>query len=165
VLCLKERNPVAFGYKGMKVPRHTVEGRQATVEFTEILARRPGTISEVYPFHGPRGQKMPCFECQIPFDSGMSGGPVMEISDAGPVIIGVISSDFSFDYSHGGSGEHALASVIWPSMIIPLEKEKLAGIANPTLLDFEQMGLIADRSKAHSHVRWNEQRTIIRWEP
>ena len=86
---------MAFGYKGMCVGSHIIEGRTALVNFSETLVRRPGAVIDVFQVQGPRSRPMPCFQCSMPFDSGMSGGPVVELVDGEAVAIGVISRDLS----------------------------------------------------------------------
>jgi hypothetical protein len=83
----------------------------------------------------------------------MSGGPIIANSGDDTVAIGIITSDFSFDPSHGGSGENAIASILWPSMGIPLKMEYLDGQAEPTLLDFQKRNLIIDKGKACEHIQ------------
>lgn len=136
----------AIGYKDLSVlSSPVIQGRKALVGYTEILVRRPGTVIEVYPDRGPRGQLGPCFQCSTPFDSGMSGGPILELTDDKTVAIGVISSDISFEYPHKGSGESALASILKPVMNVALVDEILQHVGGPTLWDFQRRGLIRDR--------------------
>jgi hypothetical protein len=145
---LKGTAITAIGYKELSVASHRIVGRRALVHYTEMLVRRPGTVIEVYPDRGPRNQPGPCFQCSTPFDSGMSGGPILELTDEKTVAIGVISSDFSFEYPHRGSGESALASILKPVMNVHLIEETLHQVGGPTLWDFQRKGLIRDRGNS-----------------
>jgi hypothetical protein len=154
---------VAMGYKGMSVLSHEREGETALVKFTETLVRRHGYILDVFPMKGPRQHKMACFQCNTPFDNGMSGGPVLEVRDGTAVAIGVIFSDMSFEAPHKGSGESALATILWPAMGVTLSEEKLDHTDKPTLLDFQKHGLIQDEGDSLKHIRFSQDGKFISW--
>lgn len=155
---------MAIGYKEMSVTSPRVEGQMAIVKYTETLVRRPGSIVEVYPNQGPRNHQMPCFQCTTPFDNGMSGGPIVEVTDGKTVAIGVICSDMSFEFPHKGSGESALATILWPAMGVKLKHEKITPhVDGPTLLDFQRHRLIKDLGNSLDHIRISQDGMFISW--
>jgi Trypsin-like peptidase domain len=154
---------MAMGYKNMTVLSHEMEGRTAQVKYSETLVRRPGTILDVFPIRGPRQHKMACFQCDTPFDNGMSGGPILQVTDGKTVAIGVIFSDMSFEVPHKGSGESALAAILWPAMGVKLNEERIGELDAPTLLDFQRHGLISDRGESLKHIRFSQDGKFISW--
>jgi hypothetical protein len=144
---------VAIGYSNIEILEHEVIGPQAHAKINLKLNRRFGQISNVFPITGPRNEPYPCFQCTTPFDDGMSGGPIIDVSEEQPVAIGIISYDMSFDVSWAGSGECAVATMLWPAMGTKMKWEFLNDKPEPCLVDFEELGLIEDRGKAHKHVR------------
>lgn len=145
----------AVGYSGMKVLSNRMEGTERKVTHTENLTRRIGLITEVFPERGPLNQPAPCFQCNIPFDSGMSGGPIIDLSHEEEIsAIGVISSDSSHDplSPSTGSGLSAIASTLWPALTTKMKSETLSGMESPTLLDFVKLGLLLDRSEPEKHL-------------
>ena len=159
---------MAMGYKNMTVLSHEMERGRALVKYSETLVRRPGRILDVFPIKGPRQHEMACFQCDTPFDNGMSGGPILQVTDGKTLAIGIIFSDMSFETPHKGSGESALATILWPAMGVKLIEEKLdqidgPPIDGPTLLDFQQHGLIHDRGESLKHIEFSTDRKFIRW--
>lgn len=153
-----------LGYWGMFANMHQAERRTS---LTGNLARREGEITEVFLISGPRNQPWPCFHCDIPFDSGMSGAPLLDTSGGHDVAVGIASSDSSHDSSFTASGADALASILWPAMTIRLEQENLGGINGPTLIDLIRQGLVADRGMAHEHIQISpgatSEEVFMRW--
>src|SRR6185503_8944515 len=91
-----DTNVVAVGYADMKIMDQEVIGDdEARGKINLKLNRRPGRVLEVFQTGGPRNEPYPCFTSSIPFDHGMSGGPIMDMSDERACAIGVISKDLS----------------------------------------------------------------------
>jgi len=157
----------AIGYSGMEIAEHEIKEKQAHAKVNLKLTRRQGHINNVFPITGPRNQPYPCFQCTTPFDHGMSGGPIIDVSEERPVAIGIISSDLSFDVLGAGSGECALASILWPAMCTKMKREILIDTPEPYLIDFEKVGLIEDRGQANKHVQFtqnsNSGELIMQW--
>jgi Trypsin-like peptidase domain len=155
------------GYWNMSVNPHQDEiGTGA--RFTGRFDPRDGEIIEVFRTLGPRNKPWPCFQCNTPIDSGMSGSPLLDISGSHDVVaVGIASSDSSLDPSFAASGADAFAAIIWPAMTIRLEQENLGGMNGPTLMELARQGLIADRGKAHEHIQVHpdttSERVLMRW--
>lgn len=154
------------GYCNMSANPHQDEiglGTRLTTRFDP----REGKIIEVFRSVGPRNKPWPCFRCDTPIDSGMSGGPILDTSGTHDVAVGVASSDSSLEPSFAASGADAFASILWPAMTIKLEQENLAGINGPTLMDLARHGLITDRGMAHEHIQLSAETTpekiLMRW--
>jgi hypothetical protein len=150
-------NVVAVGYAGMTIVDQEVLGDgEARGKISLKLNRKPGRVVEVFETRGPRNEPYPCFTSSIPFDSGMSGGPVLDLSDGRACAIGVISYDLSLDGSDAGCGECAVSSILWPAMATKMKWEKFKDndITAPSLTDFERLGLVEDRGKAHQHIKF-----------
>jgi hypothetical protein len=145
---------VALGYADMKITDQEIIGDdEVRGKISLRVIRRPGRILEVFQSVGPRNERYSCFTSSIPFDHGMSGGPIIDVSDERACAIGVISYDLSLDPSGKGCGECAVSSILWPAMGTRMKWEKLDNIISPFLIDFERAGLIQDRGKAHEHIR------------
>jgi hypothetical protein len=139
----------------MNVLSNRKEGTEWKVTHTENLTRRIVLITDVFPERGPLNQPAPCFQCNVPFDNGTSGGPIIDLSyDKQISAIGIISSDSSHDpmSPETGSGLSAIASILWPALISKLKSETLNGMETPTLLDFVKSGLLIDRSDPEKHL-------------
>jgi hypothetical protein len=150
-------NVIAVGYADMTFPDPDMEVLGDDAAHGKIslkLNRRPGRVLEVYETRGPRNESYPCFTSSIPFDSGMSGGPVLDMSDGRACAIGVISYDLSLGASNAGCGECAVSSILWPAMATKMKGEELDDITAPSLIDFERVGLVEDRGKAHQHIKF-----------
>jgi len=127
---------------------------ETRVKISLRVNRRHGRILEVFESGGPRNEPYPCFTSSIPFDHGMSGGPILDVSDGRPCAIGVISYDLSLDPSGAGCGECAVSSILWPAMATKMKWEQLDDIAPPSLIDFERISLLEDRGQAHQHIKF-----------
>lgn len=142
---------VAAGYSNMQAE----EQGNSMVIYKQELAWREGKVTEVFRNKGPRNQPYPCFQCDIPFDAGMSGGPILNNS---PGVVasarGVISSDMSENgvSMKEGSGASSIACMLWPAMGIKLTYAGLDGQAGVTLLELERRGWIDDKGRASEHV-------------
>jgi len=151
----------ALGYWGMTTSRE-----DHGIDIHCSLAFREGTIGQVFPIHGPPNKPWPCFHCTTPFDSGMSGGPIVDTSGETDVVIGMVCSDFTLGESLEGSGPTAISSILWPSMMTKMKNEHLHGIDGPTLIDFVRRGLINDRGMAHDHIQVTQtdpEQMFMKW--
>ncbi len=88
-----------------------IEGKRSQTIF--------GKVVEVLP-EGDIFIRHACFRADLPFHSGMSGGPVVQIIDGNLVVCGVISSDSSADELRYGTGERAIASILEPLLSLDL---------------------------------------------
>ncbi len=135
--------------------------------FTGRFDHREGKIIEVFRTLGPRNKPWPCFQCNTPIDSGMSGAPVLDTSGDHDVVVGIASSDSSLVPSYAASGADAFASILWPAMTIRLEQESLGGMNDPTLTDLVKQGLIADNGMPHEHIQvypeTTSEKILMRW--
>jgi hypothetical protein len=99
----------------------------------------------------------PGFLVDAPFDSGMSGGPVV---DKDCVVRGMVCADLSEDVFDGaaGSGGRAFASALWPlmSVTIDLDVRSLDGSVvvprGSRLLEWVRSGIVDDRGAIHEHL-------------
>lgn len=161
----------ALGYSGMDAQEL---GESSTYPFLHTMSQklewREGKVLDVFARTGPTGQQWPGFRCDVPFDSGMSGGPVLCFGERGFAVGGVIHADESVDENdmRKGSGRNALAAMLWPSVITPIDGE-VAETALPlqSLLDLIRHGYVEDWGAAQEHVEiasaTDGQVTGVRW--
>jgi Trypsin-like peptidase domain len=166
---------IAIGYSAMKT--RSVEQRDNRIEHAfEARWQSPrGRVTAVYPVAGPRGraQASPCFELDVSLLPGMSGGPVMTWTrgvDGAPYVRGVARSDLGQTSAGTEPTPTALASMLWPLMMMPISLPDEDGtISGETLLDLQREGEIIDRGNASAHVKCirgeNGQVTAAYWEP
>lgn len=144
----------AVGYSKMEV-EPTTQSNGTMLSYRRQLTSRPGQITQVFSTNGPRGRTWPCFQTDIPFDSGMSGGPILKKVGDLFVACGVISSDLATEDSDFGmgSGHAAIASMLWPTMGITIEKASIEGTRTPTtLLELQRRNFIHDLGNASAHI-------------
>lgn len=145
---------LAVGYSQMEVEATTQSG-STRLSYKRQLTWRPGRITRVFESRGPRGQDWPCFQADTPFDSGMSGGPILKKVGDLFVACGVISSDLTTEGSNldAGSGSAAIASMLWPTMGVTIEEASIEGLRRPaTLLELQHRNFIRDLGNASTHV-------------
>jgi len=145
------------------------EANEADANFHYKLDFRRGKVTAVYPTKGPRIQPWPCFQCSVPFYSGMSGGPIIN-KDYGDLIVacGLICSDLSYDATGTTSGSEAIAALLWPAMNFTVKHAMVGEVpAEPTLLDLHRLNYIDDRGDPCQHITFDETddngNVIIRW--
>lgn len=160
---------MAAGYPLMNA-NFTAEPSYETKDFrvgVELqLQTRGGKVIKVCP-QGDGINRWPGFLVGCPFDSGMSGGPVIEFSGSIPLVRGIVSSDISEKTENNaqGSGSRAFASMLWPAMMIKTqialanENGDLIAPENSQLLDLVRWGLVDDHGKAHKHVKVSQTTT------
>ena len=147
----------ALGYSGMQADElGSSTDYPYSYRVAQKLESREGRIAEVFATASPTGQPWPSFRCDVPFDSGMSGGPVVRLSGEEPLVCGLIHADESIDGDDmgRGSGRNAVAAMLWPSVITPVDVE-MDGTEErlSSLLDLIRKGLVDDRGAAHDHVQ------------
>ena len=148
---------LAVGYHSMSVQQDTLEGVGSDAGlFSFTLKTRHGVVTEVFPSIGPHNEPVSCFQVNIAFDSGMSGGPVIKKSSLPELVVcGIIGKDFSDSgAAQRGSGIQALAWALWQAMALTVELEDVSGSSETTsLLELVKRHLIDDRGDAASHIR------------
>lgn len=146
----------AVGYADMEaVPIGEAIAYPYVVRMEQRLDWREGTITEVFNGTGPRGQPWPSFQCNVGFDSGMSGGPIIA-KKHGDVLVacGVISTDSSLDSKQmrRGSGLDAIAAMLWPAMVTSIPIETESGPSVVSLVELQRQGFVDDRGDAARHI-------------
>ena len=136
------------------------------------LQTRSGHVTEVCP-QGAGIHRWPGFLVSFALDSGMSGGPVIDLSNEIPLVRGLIGGDVGEDAEDGtrGSGIRPFVGMLWPSMIIKThinlaqEGAASATATDATLLDLVRYGVVNDRGRAHEHVQIIQQgpKALLRW--
>lgn len=122
----------------------------------------------------PKGigiHKSPGFLVSCPLDSGMSGGPVIDLTGNTPTVRGIVAGDVSNTPNEPsrGSGLQAFASMLWTAMVIETQINIELGDGNilnsrgATLLDLVRHGFIDDVGRSHEHVRTEEHDGVLRF--
>jgi hypothetical protein len=145
----------AIGYFGM-VSKWEITEAGSEISLHSKFDFRKGTIVRRYGSRGPGIHKWPCFQCNIAFDHGMSGGPVVYYRpDETIVACGMISSDFSFQPSEDQPTEQrGTACMLWPAMSLSLPNTAINGVAcEPSLLELQSQGFIEDFVNASQHIK------------
>ena len=120
------------------------------------IEHRQGNITDVYTARNP-AYRWPGFHSNIPFDSGMSGSPIINLTyDKQIVVCGIISSDFSDNSEATNKGVGcSFATALWPAMMIQIDPGEF-GITGTgdviSLLDLERYRHIDDRAHASDHL-------------
>ena len=153
----------AFGYPSLKVSSQQDWDKKvfmATVNEGSIVARRGEVLSNV---EAGTENRFTGIYVSSPFDSGMSGGPVVELRNDEPFVRGVITSDLSEDPSNpsAGSGARAFASSIWllaglRAAGVNIAREDGSLLVEPLGRDLIAMGKVRDVGEAHKYVRVEE---------
>jgi hypothetical protein len=167
----KDEKYVAVGYAGMDVEQEVKNGIGAgTGTFRFSVEWRPGDVVQVFPSRGPRNEPTSCFQLNVAFDSGMSGGPLLKVSHFPELVAGGIVGRASSFTEAGqlGSGDLALARPLWLSMAIPVKIEAPPnGIERVLFVELVRRGIVDDRGDALSHIRIDAQRcnggTVVTW--
>jgi hypothetical protein len=153
---------MAVGYPAMEA-EHLDSPELVTnyrVNLTLPLQCRTGSVIRVCR-KGEGIYSWPGYFVDFPFDSAMSGGPVIDLSANTPLVRGIVCGDMSensYDQKRG-SGLRAFVSTLWPAMLIdthiPLRKRDgtNAPVNDTRLVDFIKHGLITDIGQAHLHIK------------
>lgn len=139
----------AYGYTKMQTSEHNVDEVDVVKEqvLSIPLNHIAGRVECCYSFNQHPLVKGPCFQVNKTFDSGMSGGPVVEIIDNDFIACGVISAGSSFE-------PKGTASKIYPAMLLKVDTNiSFFSSQHPDLLECESKGMILDVSKAHEYVQ------------
>ncbi len=145
---------IATGYAGMVATPEIDREINTRVRYSHQLQWRPGAITTLFRSHGPIGQAWPCFQCNVAFDNGMSGGPVLKrCGNDEYVACGIICSDLSISNVMSEGAGHGLASTLWPAMGIAIPASVDGQPERPVLLlELERLRYIDDRGRASEHV-------------
>jgi hypothetical protein len=156
---------VAFGYTGLHA---TSDPDFDNLRFTAcadegILVGRHGKVLANVQAGG--SERFTGVYVSCPFDSGMSGGPVVELRNDEPFVRAVITSDLSEDGANqaSGSGARAFANSIWMlaglrahGADVELSDGTLA--SDPLVRDLIAENRVRDVGAAHLHVQLTEHR-------
>ena len=123
-------------------------------------------IGKVVSLH-PQGVgicRWPGFRVNSPFDSGMSGGPVIDLSEAVPLVRGIVCADMSGPFDDGTTveGRQGFSTMLWLAMTIETqitlfsEDGRLLIPKGSLLLDFVRHGVVNDHGQAYEHIRVNQ---------
>jgi len=120
---------------------------------------RIGKVVSIHP-QGFGICRWPGFRVDASFDSGMSGGPVIDLSGPVPLVRGIVCADMSGQFEDGTriEGRQGFASMLWPAMTINPqitllgEDGGLLVSEDSRLLDFVRCGVVDDHGQAHDHV-------------
>ena len=124
------------------------EGRARAIDvdkglwrFEGMWRKVSGVVTDPMPELKIPGMTAACFECDVGFDHGMSGGPVCSGGEGGEIVVrGVVSS------------EHT-ASMIWQILLMPVRLPTPDGnISGRTLLVLESEGILVDRGRGSDHL-------------
>jgi hypothetical protein len=164
---------MAVGYPRMRAyftapPNYETQDFRCEVALQ--LQTRVGKVVRVCP-QGAGINRWPGFLVDTSFDSGMSGGPVIDLSGAVPLVRGLVGADMSERLEDGaqGSGVQAFASMIWPAMITETqlafidEHEHLVVPGPSRLLALVRHGIVDDHGRAHQHVRFRQTATHLEY--
>jgi hypothetical protein len=153
---------MAVGYPVMEAdftepPDYDAVKLKVGVKFRMVY--KLGKVTQLCP-EGVGIHKWPGFLVDFPFDSGMSGGPVVDLSSAVPTVRGLIGGDISEvpQQEMHGSGSQAFTTMIWLAMIIKtqitfLKDDGQQLIEDAQLVDLARHGIINDKGFAQNHIR------------
>lgn len=147
---------IAIGYAHMKIDQLQITGEYLHAKFDAHWSSEQGKVISVYPQRGPTGQQGPCFEVDIPFKAGMSGGPVMTWDERAPYVRGfIMKGEERLDEGDTSAMPFALAGMIWPLLLMPVDLPDRDGniFTERCLLDLEKEGAIIDKGRGHTHVK------------
>jgi trypsin-like peptidase len=153
----------AIGYPRLKadfmVPPD-YEKNDFRIRFEKRIEMRAGTVQVEYK-QGVTIHSGPGFTIDTPFDSCMSGGPIVDFTRDVPIVRGLISGDLSETQGDeaSGSGGHAYGSALWPVLALPMNLSvqlqskggETARIAR--MIDLISHGVLNDRGGAIAHFR------------
>jgi hypothetical protein len=132
----------AVGWSMMEPLNVEEEGSSIRFTFSWERSVRRGKITAVHP-EGLRMYHWPCFETDMTFASGMSGGPIFD--ERSPLVaIGVISSG----WDEGGS----VGAMLWPLGGLAIRRMKGGVDQTSTVVELIEEGVIKDLGELHK--RW-----------
>lgn len=158
---------MAVGYPGMKATSTAdYDANEFRAQINLNLEYRRGTVVALRP-QGDTIHKWPGFFVSCALDSGMSGGPVIDLSGDVPLVRGIVGGDLGETMGDAtrGSGAQAFVSLLWPAMITKMRETDLTFVrpgqaplvlTDASLLDLVRAGIVDDRGRAHEHARFEE---------
>ncbi len=155
---------IACGYSGLTArSEQNWESSDFTAEANEgSLVMRKGKVLTNVQVGGTN--RFTGIYVSASFDSGMSGGPLVELRNEEPFVRAVISSDLSIDRANhaAGSGVRAFASAIWMLAGLraygcKLEHKDQTQESNPFVRDLIAANKIRDVGAAHKYVQVIEE--------
>jgi len=164
----------AAGYSSLKAqfnipPDYEAQVFEVRYEFQ--LQTLWGQVVGVYP-QGSGIHRGPGFLVNCPFQSGMSGGPVITFAGRVPTVRGIITGDLSESaYAPAvGSGARAFAAMLWPAMamqtnvVLHEADDRVLQPRRSRLMDFVRHGVVNDLGRADKHVRSVPDSGALVWE-
>jgi len=127
----------AFGFPGSAVHLDDHSGKWL---LDEAPAGAMGEVTQIFPEKRDASlMPFPSFEMNIQVDGGMSGGPVF---DRAGHLRGILCSSFAFA---DDESDASYASLLWPSLVIPLRSTPNLGISGELVLvrDLARLGRIS----------------------
>lgn len=152
---VKGEEILAVGYTNTQIVESSSKEGRESLSFQRGLTWRRGHIIDVFPTGRDSMHPWPCFQTDVAFDSSMSGGPILKKAGDLLVACGVISSDLTAGNSDlgVGSGQAAIASMLWPTMAVSIDEALVEGTRGPmTLLELQRRNFIRDLGNASAHV-------------
>jgi hypothetical protein len=126
----------AHGYRNSRLTVEANETGQAIhVSLNDDSMLAKGKVTEIY--YDRRDSFLmpfPCFEVDVRFESGLSGGPVIDHATGG--ICGVVCT--GFDDGRQTAKSTSYASLLWPALGLRISNNRyptITGIVDPILLD------------------------------
>lgn len=122
------------------------------------LDYRHGKILNVFPSGQRWPNPYPSFQIDAPISSGMSGGPIINKTYGNEIVAcGVNVHDLSVaernSFNKSGSGQNAIAAMLWPCMGIAITHAQIDGEFKPVrLVELVARGYVDDRGNAPKHL-------------
>ncbi len=164
----------AAGYSSLQAQFNNPPDYEAQVfeiRYDVELQALGGQVVDVLP-QGSGIHRGPGFLVSCPFQSGMSGGPVITFAGRVPTVRGIITGDLSesADAPAVGSGARAFAAMLWPAMVTQTNvvlhgaDDRVLQPRRSRLMDFVRHGVVNDLGRADKHVRSVPDSGALVWE-
>ncbi len=150
------------GYPGMRAESLPDDELRDNAILTLPLTHRSTTVTEKFP-HGYGINRWPGFKVDIPLESGMSGGPFLEVRDGSAIVRGLVNSDLTeaTDLGAAAMGQMAFGSTLWPALGTPMDMSGLTirfgsdetRLPIASFLDLFRYGAIMDYGETLEHFR------------
>jgi hypothetical protein len=154
---------LAIGYSGLNATsEQDFDQQRFTARIDEgSLVARPGKVLANAQAGG--SERFTGVYVSCPFDSGMSGGPVVELRNEEPFVRAVITSDLSENAANhaSGSGARAFASSIWMlaglrAYGVRMERRDGTFATDPLVRDLLAENRVRDVGSAHVYAQLTE---------